>query len=182
MLQAYGGSIECRAEADGVTIRGRFPYSVQTELAPGRFEVMAPGALHARADTYLLAGHDFDRPLASREAGSLTLTDTAEALQFEARIAPEVAATSHGRDMLALIHSGLAVGLSPGFRVLADGEEVQRDGAHLVRTIRAAELYELSIVTRPAYSTAQVEARSWQAEPIRFVTLAGPARPFWWYR
>lgn len=162
MLYAYAGGLEIREDGGTAILSGRFPYNTETELARGRFEAFASRALRSSADVHLLAGHDYSRPLASTGSGSMTLHDGDDALGFEARIAPTVANTSHGRDTLALVRAGLAVGLSPGFRVAADGERVERrrDGLH--RTVRQAELFELSIVTRPAYSTAQVEARSWE--------------------
>jgi len=119
----------------------------------------------AQAEVHLLSGHDFGRPLASRKAGSLTLRDTEAALHFEADIPDAVANTTHGRDALALIEARLAVGLSPGFRLASgrDAESIEeRDGA-ILRTVRRADLHELSIVTMPAYDQAQVELRSWDA-------------------
>jgi HK97 family phage prohead protease len=160
---AMSGALELRAETDGgARITGRFPYGAEAELAPGRREVFAPGSLEPRADAVLLAHHDFARPLASVQAGTLTLRSEAEALILDARIAPEVARTSHGADALALIRAGLAVGLSPGFRVAPGGETVERRGDALLRTVRRAALGEMSIVTRPAFAEAGVEARCWQ--------------------
>lgn len=174
MLHApVAGGLEVRAEGDGSQIiAGRFPYGVEAELSPGRRETIAPGAFAARvnnreAEIHLLTGHDFDRPLASRRAGTLTVTDGEHGLDFEARIAPEVAGTSHGRDTLALVSAGLSVGLSPGFRLSREGESIQRRPDGVLRTIRSAELFELSVVTRPAYDQAQVEARRWQPEGRR---------------
>lgn len=158
---AYGG-LEVRAEADGtVRLSGRFPYGETAELAPGRSEVFAPGSLEPRADVYLLAQHRFETPLASSTAGTLEVRSEDEGLRFEARLSPEVAGTSHARDAVALIRSGLAVGVSPGFRVPPGGERVERREGGLLRTVTRAELHELSVVTRPAYGEALVEARSW---------------------
>lgn len=169
MLYAYAGGLEIRADGQAAVLSGRFPYNAETELARGRFEVFASRALRAQSDVHLLAGHDYAKPLASTRSGSLTLTDGDDALMFEARIAPDVASTSHGRDTLALVRAGLSAGLSPGFRVAPDGEAVERRSDGLHRTVRSAELFELSIVTRPAYTTAQVEARSWRADdPVMF--------------
>lgn len=161
------GRLTVRSEDDGShTIVGRFPYGAETELQRGRFETFAPGAFRSRLageeEVHLLAGHDFNRPLASRKSGSLTLTDTPEGLTFEARISADVANTSHGRDTLALVRAGLSVGLSPGFRLTPDGERVERRADGVLRTVHGADLFELSVVTRPAYDAAQVEARSWQ--------------------
>ena len=51
---------------------------------------------------------------------------------------------------------------------VSHGERIERRGAGVLRTITRAALFELSAVTRPAYSQAQIEARAWQAgvEPI----------------
>ncbi len=161
----FGGTadgLELRRAGDGsATLRGRFPYGEPTELAPGRREVFGPRALEARDDVHLLSQHEFAKPLASTRAGTLRLENGVDALTFEARLAARVLETQAARDALALIEAGLAAGVSPGFTVAKGGEDVRADGGGLLRTITRAELLELSIVTRPAYPAAQVEARCW---------------------
>ncbi|WP_376695363.1 HK97 family phage prohead protease [Wenzhouxiangella sp. EGI_FJ10305] len=180
------GGLTVRQEPDGShVLTGRFPYGSTATISDGgrrgrpRKEQFAPGAFSHRVDApdediHLLVGHDYGKPLASKLQGSLSLTDGDDALTFEARISPEVADTSHGRDALALLTAGLAVGLSPGFRIpperaVANAESVEEEdpseGDALIRTIHAALLYELSIVTRPAYSESQVESRNWNLTP-----------------
>lgn len=170
------GALELRrTSAGGVRIGGRFPYGVVTELSKRHREIIAPRAFASRIDAgedvHLLIHHDYDRPLASRAAGTLDLQDSETALTFEARIAPELARAPYVEDFLAGLEAGLVRGLSPGFRVPSEAgaEEVRSEGDTLVRTVRKAELFELSGVTRPAYSEAQIEARTWQpqAEPQR---------------
>lgn len=178
MLFAYAGAIEVRADGKDAIVAGRFPYNTETELARGRFETFAARALRSAPVVHLLAGHDYGKPLASTAAGSLTLRDGDDALGFEARIAPGVADTSYGRDTLALVHAGLSVGLSPGFRVAPDGETVERRSDGVLRTVRNAELFELSIVTVPAYSAAQVEARSWLVDGV-FRPMPPPLKYRW---
>lgn len=168
------GGIELRRAGDGTTrLRGRFPYGAPTTLWDGgrtgraRREVFAPRAFAPRidggAEVHLLVGHDFDRPLASRSAGTLDLEDGEEGLAFEARLAPEIGDVPYVRNFLGALEAGLIRGLSPGFRIAPrDGaEEVREEPGGILRTVRAAELYELSAVTVPAYDAAQVEARSW---------------------
>lgn len=159
------GRLELRAEGGETRLRATFPYGAETELAPGRHEVIAPRAfghrIEAGEDIHLLSGHDFEKPLASRAAGTLNLTDTDAALVIEARIDPS---TSWARDFLAAHAAGLIRGLSPGFRVDKGGERIERRNAAIVRTITRAALFELSAVTRPAYPQAQIEARAWGAE------------------
>ena len=157
------GALELRNDGGATRLRAVFPYATETELAPGRREAVAPRAFASRIDAgediHLLSGHDYGKPLASREAGSLTLRDTDAGLEIEAEIDT---GTSWARDFLAAHKAGLIRGLSPGFRVLPGGERIEQRGETLVRTVTAAALFELSAVTRPAYPQAQIEARSWK--------------------
>lgn len=174
---ASSGSLEVRAEGGATRLRATFPYGAETELAPGRHEVIAPrafaGRIEAGEDIHLLAGHDYEKPLASRAAGNLTLTDTDAALVIEAEIA---AGTSWAQDFLAAHRAGLIRGLSPGFRVTRDGERIEAQGDGLLRRITRADLFEVSAVTVPAYSQAQIEARRWQTHQDR-QPYRGPAYP-----
>ena len=166
------GSLELRAEGGTTRLRATFPYGAEAEIAPGRFERIAPRAFAARIasgeDIHLLAGHSYDRPLASRSAGNLTLTDGDDALTVEAEID---GGTSWAADFIAAHRAGLIRGLSPGFRVPRGGERIEQRAQGVLRTITAADLFEVSTVTRPAYTQAQVEARSWQThqdrQPVR---------------
>lgn len=178
MLFALAVPLELRegtGDEGSPVLSGRFPYGAETELAPGRREVFSPRALAPIDDVRLLFGHSYDRPLASTGSGSLTLRNGRDALHFEARIDPAVAKTTHGRDTLALARAGLAVGVSPGFIVDPSGEEIRRSGDGILRTITRAELHELSIVTRPAYREAQVQARSWSPRGAPASVLR------WWF-
>lgn len=162
---AATGALELRATDGGLRVRGAFPYATETELAPGRFERIEARAFASRIDAgddiHLLSGHDYAKPLASRAAGSLTIRDTDTVLEIEA-VMDE--GTSWARDFLAAHKAGLVRGLSPGFRVPAGGERIERRGDGVLRRIERAELFEISAVTRPAYSAAQIEARAWAAE------------------
>lgn len=200
MLYApIAAALTLRQQPDGSRIvSGRFPYNSAATLSDGgrqgrpRKERFASRAFRYRVekpdeDIHLLFGHDFGKPLASKRSGTLALNDTDAALEFEARITPEVAETTHGRDALALIAAGLAVGLSPGFRIPPErvepnAEKVEQEdpklGNAIIRTIMSALLYELSIVTRPAYDETQVEARSWQLPLAR--TLDVRCSPYRW--
>lgn len=176
-------ALSLRAASDGTrTIAGKFPYGTLATLSDGgrnggrpRKERFAARAFAYRVEKpdeeiHLLFGHDFDKPLASKLAKTLRLQDRDDALSFEATISSELAEVSHVRDVLALISSGLAVGLSPGFRLpppraVAEAERIEdedpRLGDAIIRTVMHALLFELSIVTRPAYSESEVEARRW---------------------
>lgn len=179
MLHAgLSGTLEVRESEGGDTrLRGVFPYERETVLFDGggrtdqaRRETIARRAFARRvsdpeADIHLLAGHDFDRPLASRGAGTLDVSDDEDALRFDARIGADLARVSWVADVLTAVRNGLIRGLSPGFRVpdASGAEDVRSDGNGLLRTVRQADLFEVSAVTVPAYSDAQIEARSWAA-------------------
>lgn len=174
MLWGFAGGLELRRSADGTTrLRGSFPYGAETELAPRRRETVAPRAFASRIDAgedvHLLIQHDWDRPLASRASGTLEMEDGEDALRFEATLSAELRSAPFVQDFLGGLEAGLIRGLSPGFRIAntPGAEEVRSEGDVLRRTIRAAELFELSAVTLPAYPEAQVEARCWQPAPAR---------------
>lgn len=192
MLNGYAyGSLELRKRASGaMALQGRFPYGKRAVLSDGgrtgrpKKEVIAPRAFAYRIETpsdhggkkdiHLLSGHDFGKPLASVRSGTLDLIDSDDAVTFTATITPEMQEVSYVQDILAAISAGLAIGISPGFRLppkraVSEPEKVEdeghdpENGAHnaIIRTVLSALLYEFSIVTRPAYPEAQIEARNW---------------------
>lgn len=170
---AHIGSLELRTEGGETRLRATFPYGRETVLAElrgrERREVIAARAFSDRIergeDVHFLAGHDFNKPLASRSAGTLSLTETDDALTVDATISADMAQVSYVRDFLSAHSAGLVRGLSPGFRVRPGGETVEERGNAVLRTIRAADLIEISAVTKPAYPQAQIEARNWATVP-----------------
>lgn len=187
----HAGGLEIRKRSSGaLALSGRFPYGKPAVLSDGgrngrpRKEVIAPRAFDYRIktpsehggkkDIHLLVGHDYGKPLASVRSDTLEIASTAEAVTFTAEIAEDMQDVSYVRDALAAISAGLAVGISPGFRLppkrrVAEPEKVEDEGSDpengafnaIIRTVTAALLYELSIVTRPAYPDTQLEARNW---------------------
>lgn len=180
----YSAGLELRAAGDGTRrLGGKFPYLSLAVIDSGgkgrrpKKEQFAPGAFSFALDDpdrdiHLLSGHSFDKPLASKSAGTLTFKDTAEALIFEAVLTQEIQQTSWAKDFLAAFAAGLVGGISPGFRVapLDDAESVvdedPRKGNALIRTIMAAVLFEMSLVTRPAYHETDLDLRQFQNAPL----------------
>jgi uncharacterized protein len=179
----HHGQLEMRAGASGSRIlRGRFPYKKPATLSDGgrtgrpRKEVIWPRAFSYRIDRldediHLLIGHDYGKPLASRGAGTLKISDTDSAVIFEAIITTEMLEVSWVKDLLAAMAAGLVVGISPGFRIpperaVQEAERIEdedpSEGMAIIRYVLAALLYELSLVTRPAYSETQIDLRNWQ--------------------
>ena len=182
------GELELRAGGGNGArrIKGRFPYGKRAVLSDGgrtgrpRKEVIAPTAfayrVERREQIHLLVGHSYDRPLASTGNGSLLLRDAADALTFEARIAPELERAPFFADFWGAFLAGLIGGISPGFRIPPPAavppeeaekveEEDPAEGRALIRTIFAALLFELSLVVMPAYKETEVEARSGLIRP-----------------
>lgn len=176
----YSGNLEMRDEGDGSRrLSGRFPYNSLATIHSGgngrkpRKEQFAPRAFSYAVedpdrDIHMLSGHSFDKPMASKRAGTLILSDSDEALLFEAIFGGEIQAASWFQDFLAAFAAGLIGGVSPGFRVappevVAKPEETTEEnpkaGNALIRTIFAAILFELSLVTRPAYPNTEVDLR-----------------------
>ena len=176
----HSGGLEIRTRASGaLALRGRFPYGKRAVISDGgkrgrpQKEVFAPKAFAYRvedpkAEIHLLIGHSYDKPLASKGAGTLTFDDTEEGLFFEAEIVPEIQQSSWWKDFLAQHQAGLVGGISPGFRIPPPAavppeeaeqvtEEDPREGRALIRTIFQALLFELSIVTSPAYQETLLE-------------------------
>lgn len=187
----FAGDLELRRAGGKIRLRGKFPYGKTAVLSDGgrnggkpKKERIKSRAFKYRIENpdeeiHLLSGHRYDRPLASRSSGTLKIQDTDEAVTFEATIAPEIEEISWVRDALAGLSAGLIVGLSPGFRLppprtekeknfKAETIEHEKDegpgtnnrGA-IIRTINDALLYELSLVTLPAYPETQIEMRNW---------------------
>ncbi len=140
------------------------------------YRIETPSEHGGKKDIHLLSGHSYDKPLASVRSGTLDIKDGDKAVTFTARIAPDMQRASWVQDVLAAIEAGLATGISPGFRLppkrreevaeqIEDEGSDPENGMHnaIIRTVLSALLYEFSIVTRPVYPTAQIEARSWQS-------------------
>lgn len=185
------GGLELRKRGSQALLRGRVPYNKPAVLSDGgrtgrpRKEILESKAFAYRVELpeeniHLLVGHDYNRPLASKAAGTLVLRDSDDALTFEATITDEIAGTTWARDAMAAVSAGLMLGISPGFRIppkraVAEPERIEEEpddgkpspldgrpqrGA-IIRRIRQALLFELSLVTVPAYPEAQIEARNW---------------------
>ena len=114
----------------------------------------------------ILVGHDFGKPIASRKAGTLSIADGDDAVNFEARLPDDP--PSWVIDAEKSIAAGLMVGLSPGFVVppasaVPDAERLEPEPGNpgvQIRVIREAVLREFSVVTAPAYADAAVNLRA----------------------
>ena len=164
---------------------GRFE-RVQSELdaaVKAAFDAEVQAELRrqlAALNVDLLRGHSFDAPIASMLRGSLQIEDSRDALRFSADI-PDPA-PSWIEDTVRAVDAGLIRGVSPGFRIppkniVPDAERFVPEPGNpdvKIRTIRQAMLFELSLVTRPAYVGSDIAMRGDEAV---FVSVFGKHEP-----
>jgi len=111
-------------------------------------------SLASGSDVLALADHDPTRVLGRTAAGTLRLSEDSRGLAFDL----DLPHTSAANDVLELVRSGNAGGMSFGFRVPAGGDAWS---APDVRELRTVDLHEISVVSAwPAYSQTSVTARS----------------------
>lgn len=161
------GTIERRAVQIELRAAGRrlegYAATFGTEARIGPVtEIILPGAFRASLegrDVLALVDHDPSKVLARTRAGTLRLAEDSRGLHFETVDLPN---TTAANDVLELVRSGNAGGMSFGFTVNRDGERWHGKR----RELRAVTLHEISVVSAwPAYEGTQVVARS--AVPAR---------------
>jgi hypothetical protein len=143
-------SIEVREEGDGMRFSGYAAvFNSASEPLPF-IERIAPGAfrksLRARNDIKFLWNHDAGEVLGSTRAGTLMLTEDEKGLRVDGLL-PN---TSRGRDVAELLRRGDVDAMSFGFSVPAGGDSWSEDGSE--RTLNSVRLFEVSLVSWPAYS------------------------------
>lgn len=128
------------------------------------WEVVRPGAftrsIAEKEDVRGLIDHNSSLILGRTKSGTLRLAEDAQGLRIE--IDPPD--TQAGRDILVSLERGDVDQMSFAFAVRAEGERWSRtsDGRQ-VRELLDLQLFDVSIVTFPAYADTSVAARSWQA-------------------
>jgi len=140
--------LEVRSE-DGMTLEGYAAvFNSRSENLGGFTEQIAPGAftatLKARNDIKLLWNHDTANVLGSTRAGTLQLTEDSRGLRVKA----ELPDTNLGRDIAYLVKRGDIDSFSFGFSVNEDSWN--SNGTE--RTLESVRLFEVSLVSFPAYS------------------------------
>jgi uncharacterized protein len=149
--------IEVRAEGDGMTFTGYAAvFNSPSEDLGGFIEYVAPGAfkrsLQSRNEIKLLWNHDSGEPLASVRGGSMQLVEDERGLKVTATL-PQ---TSRGRDVAELLRTKVIDSMSFGFNVIKD--TWSRDGQ--TRTLESVRLFEVSVVSFPAYGATTATVRS----------------------
>ena len=174
---AFEGNLEIRQFGGARSIVGTFHYGVTGTVSDRgrvRKESFSSRAFRFAIDQEperridLLVGHDFGKPIASRQSGSLVIADSAEAVTFTATLPEEALTPSWVLDVEKAIANRTMVNLSPGFRVppvsaVPNAERLIPEPGNpgvQIRQINDAVLREFSIVTSGVYDDALVELRA----------------------
>ena len=153
---------EVRAVAtdDGSMKIGGYAATFNSEATGLNFrEVIAPGAftraLASGDPVFLLVNHDMEGiPLASTQSGTLSLRQDSTGLYMEATLDP---ANPKAQELSSAVRRGDMDKMSFAFTVSPDGQT--KDAG--LRTLTDIErLYEVSVVTLPAYDSTSVGMRS----------------------
>ncbi|MGA7524640.1 MAG: HK97 family phage prohead protease [Acidobacteriaceae bacterium] len=130
--------------------------SKSEDLGGGLYEVIKPGAfdqsLKDNPNVLILAQHDMSQPIATVSSGTAKVWADRKGIQYTAKL-PNV---SWANDLAVLIQQGIVGQNSFGFSVVPGGDSysIQPDGT-VLREVNEAVLYELSIVTAPAYASLE---------------------------
>jgi uncharacterized protein len=154
-LEVRAAPLEIRA-ASGRRLQGYAATFGTTAQIGSIAETIISGAFRASLldgrDILALADHDFSKVLGRTRAHTLRLTETGKGLHFEL----DVPQTTSGNDILELVRSGNAGGMSFGFKAIQE-RWPSRERRELVKV----ELHEISVVSAwPAYPQTEVQARS----------------------
>ena len=180
---AWIGDLEIRQVGGARILAGIFPYNQLGTVADRgrvRKERFGSRAFNFVIDQEptrkldLLVGHDFGKPIASRQSGTLSIVDADDAVRFEATLPDDP--PSWVVDVEKAIRGGTMTGLSPGFRVppvsaVRNAEELLPEPGNpgvQIRHVNAAVLREFSVVTAGIYDDAMIELRAEDADAVTF--------------
>ena len=156
-------SIEVRANADGSkTVSGiAAPFNSQSVDLGQFFEVIAPGAftrtLKENPDVLCLRDHKQEYLLGRTTSGTLTLKeDMSAGLRFTVNL-PN---TTQANDLAESLRRGDIDSCSFGFVTVKDDWRVLPDSDVLLRVLQDVDLFEISIVSFPAYPDSKAALRS----------------------
>lgn len=150
-------------EAAEKIISGYFiVFNSETELYEGCFEEIAPESFDNvdLSDVRALIDHETSKVLGRTKPGTLTLSVDAKGVYGEIKVNEN---DTEAMNLYSRVQRGDVDQCSFGFNILDEAMETRDDGSYKF-TIKAIELFEVSVVTFPAYADTAVEARSKQIE------------------
>ena len=170
-VRSIEAGFRTREAEGGPIIEGYFAvFNSDYEIWPGAIEQVAPGAFTSAlgGDIRALADHDTRIVLGRTTAGTLELREDDRGLYGTIRINPE---DQEAMNLYHRVQRGDVTQCSFGFDIVAEDYEHRPDGSDLW-IIREVVLYEISVVTFPAYAETSVQARKDDINTIRSRQLA----------
>lgn len=154
-VRALAAPIEVRADSRTATGYAAV-YNSIADIGGYFNEQIAPGAFDGTlgGDVRALFNHDTAHVLGRTIAGTLRLASDDRGLAVEI----DMPDTAMARDLAVSMTRGDISGMSFGFNVTK--QTWDESGPVILRTIESVELFEVSIVTFPAYDATDVAVRS----------------------
>lgn len=165
-VRSVPSTFEVRSDENGKFIEGYFAvFNSDYEIFPDVTESVAPEAFDNTlgGDIKALCDHDTRLVLGRNKAGTLELRVDSHGLWGRIAINPN---DSDAMNLYERVKRGDVDQCSFGFEIIREESDFRDDGSvHF--TIREVVLYEVSVVTFPAYSETNVSARKRDVAEIR---------------
>ena len=155
---------------DSKIISGYFVvFNSETELYQGVYEEVAPEAFDSVdfSDVKALVDHDTAKVLGRTKASTLSLSVDDKGLYGEITVNEN---DQEAMNLYSRVIRGDVDQCSFGFEILSE-EMIQNSDGTVKFIIKSLKLYEVSVVTFPAYQDTAVEARSKQIKEAHERTL-----------
>lgn len=154
------GSLKTRDSENAPVIEGYFAkFGTETELWPGSFEEIAPGAFEIDGeDIRAIVNHNTTLVLGRTAASTLTLTLDEVGLYGVITINP---ADVDAMNLYERVKRGDVTQCSFGFDPVEQDVDYNEDGT-VKYTLRKVKLWEVSVCTFPAYEDTGVSVRQKQ--------------------
>lgn len=154
--------IEFRNEPESRMVEGYAAmYDVYSKDLGNFIETIKPGAFNNTdiTETKALFNHDYNYPLASYSNNSLQIEFDEVGIKYRF----EMPNTSYGDDLLELMKNGLIYQSSFAFTVNPEKTQwTKTDGKNVRNIYEIDTLYDVSIVTNPAYEDTSVAIKRYQ--------------------
>ncbi len=165
-MRSVASKFETREDGEGLFIEGYFSvFNSNYELWPGATESVAPGAFSETlgGDIRALIDHESRLVLGRNKVGTLELREDSHGLWGRVRINPN---DTDAMNLYERVKRGDVDQCSFGFDIIEEETELREDGS-MHWTITRVKLYEVSVVTFPAYEATGVSARKAEYEEIQ---------------
>lgn len=165
-VRSVPSTFKTRSDDNGMHIEGYFAvFNSNYEIFSDVTESIAPGAFTNTlgGDIKALCDHDTRLVLGRNKAGTLELREDSHGLWGRIDINPN---DTDAVNLYERVKRGDVDQCSFGFEIVSEETEFRDDGSvHF--TIREVRLYEVSVVTFPAYAETSVSARKQDVAEIK---------------